>query len=78
MKSILYITFIGARAFYERKNRSIKDGIALAVIESGVVIDCDQKAWSDGVRPGDTLRRPGSPRRGARLSGCTTNTPLRP
>ncbi|MGE5580079.1 MAG: hypothetical protein ACM3WU_08570 [Bacillota bacterium] len=57
MKSILYITFIGARAFYERKNRSIKDGIALAVTESDLVIDCDQKAWSDGVRPGDTLRQ---------------------
>ena len=57
MKSILYINFIGARAFHERKSRCLSECTALVVIEGDVVADCDEKAWADGVRPGDTLRQ---------------------
>ncbi len=57
MKSILYLSFIGALAYQERKNRCVKDTTALVVLEGDLVVDCDENAWADGVRPGDTLRQ---------------------
>jgi len=57
MRSILYFNFIGARAFYERRARGLKPDIPLAVVEDDSVIDCDEGAWLDGVRPGDTVRQ---------------------
>ncbi len=57
MKSILYMSFIGALAYQERKNRCVKEATALVVLDGDLVADCDEKAWADGVRPGDTLRQ---------------------
>ena len=57
MSIILYLNFTGVRAFNERKRRGIKEGAALVVIERDLVIDCDEEAWADGVRSGDTLRQ---------------------
>jgi len=57
MRTVLYINFIGARAFHERKSRCLKDTVALAVVEDDRVVDCDERAWVGGVRPGDTLRQ---------------------
>jgi hypothetical protein len=57
MGLILHFNFIGARAFRERKVRGLKGGVALVILERDLVTDCDEKAWLDGVRPGDTLRQ---------------------
>lgn len=57
MSRILYLNFIGARSAHERDARCLKDEVALAVLEGDLVVDCDKKAWQDGVRPGDTARQ---------------------
>ncbi len=54
---ISYLTFIGAKAHWERAARNLNPEVPLAVISQGVVQDCDEKAWKNGVRPGDTLRQ---------------------
>lgn len=54
---VLYLKFIGARAFEEGNTRGLIGDRPLALVESDLVIDCDEKAWDDGVRPGDTLRQ---------------------
>jgi hypothetical protein len=56
MGRILYFNFIGARASHERRSRCVKNA-ALVILEQNLVLDCDEKAWLDGVRPGDTLRQ---------------------
>lgn len=57
MGRVLYLKFIGARAIQEAKNRGLGGSKPLALLERDLVIDCDEKAWADGVRPGDTLRQ---------------------
>ena len=54
---VLYLRFSGARAFFEKKAQGIKDDIPLVVLVEDLVADCDEKAWNDGVRPGDTARQ---------------------
>jgi hypothetical protein len=55
--TVLYISFIGLRAFYERKIRCLKSSAPLAVAEDDLVIDCDEVAWNCGIRIGDTSRQ---------------------
>jgi hypothetical protein len=57
MGRILYLKFLGARAIQEAKNGGLRCGKPLVILERDLVIDCDDKAWADGVRPGDTLRQ---------------------
>ena len=57
MNTILYLNFIGARASHEMRTRCLKESTALVVLEEDLVADCDEEAWLDGVRPGDTLRQ---------------------
>lgn len=57
MGRVLYLKFLGARAIQEAKNNGLRSGKPLVVLDRDLVIDCDDKAWACGVRPGDTLRQ---------------------
>ena len=57
MANVFYFKFIGARAQQERVNRSIGSDSSLAVAYQGTILDCDEKAFKEGVRPGDTVRQ---------------------
>jgi|GEM_PF-785077 len=57
MGRILYLRFLGARAIQEAKRSGLRSEKPLVVLERDLVVDCDHKAWDDGVRPGDTLRQ---------------------
>ena len=54
---VLYLSFSGARAFNEKRAQGIKEEIPVVVLDEDLVTDCDEKAWNDGVRPGDTVRQ---------------------
>ena len=54
MGRVLYLKFLGARAIQEAKNNGLRSGKPLVVLDRDLVIDCDDKAWACGVRPGDT------------------------
>ncbi len=57
MPSIHYFKFIGARAYQEKVDRKIDSNLPLAVSFQDSILDCDEKAFNDGVRPGDTIRQ---------------------
>lgn len=57
MGRILYLKFLGARAIQEAKKQDLSCEKPLAILERDLVLDCNEKAWDDGVRPGDTLRQ---------------------
>ncbi|HHW25832.1 MAG TPA: hypothetical protein GXX23_00620 [Firmicutes bacterium] len=54
---VSYLTFIGAKAHWERLSRNLNPEVPLVVMSGSLVQDCDEKAWRSGVRPGDTLRQ---------------------
>lgn len=54
---ILYLKFLGARAYQERLDRGLAQNIPLMVSHQDIVFDCDEVAFKNGVRPGDTLRQ---------------------
>ncbi len=55
--NITYMTFAGARAQRERELRGTNPEVPLVITSGGLVLDCDEKAWRSGVRPGDTQRQ---------------------
>lgn len=57
MDTMFYFKFIGARAQQERVNRNIDPDSPLAVDCRKTILDCDEKAFKDGIRPGDTIRQ---------------------
>lgn len=57
MSNIAYFKFIGARAHLEKVNRKIDSHLPVAVSFQNSILDCDEKAFKDGVRPGDTIRQ---------------------
>ncbi len=57
MPNIYHFKFIGARAYQEKANRKIDSNLPLAVSFQNSILDCDGKAFKDGVRPGDTIRQ---------------------
>lgn len=54
---ISHLSFIGARAHQERSLRRLNQTLPLIIIKEGLVSDCDEKAWKNGIRIGDTLRQ---------------------
>lgn len=54
---ISYLSFIGARAHQERSVHRLNHTLPLVVIRQGLVSDCDEKAWKNGIRIDDTLRQ---------------------
>lgn len=57
MVNIFYLSFLGARAAQERVNRKLNIGLPLVIATQNIVLDCDKKAFKEGIRPGDTIRQ---------------------
>ncbi len=57
VSGISYFKFIGARAHQEKVNRKIDSHLPVAVSFQNSILDCDGKAFKNGVRPDDTIRQ---------------------
>lgn len=57
MPAIYYFKFIGARVYQEKLNRGLNLDSPLAIAFQNTLLDCDEKMFKSGVRPGDTTRQ---------------------
>ncbi|HPZ78167.1 MAG TPA: hypothetical protein PKY90_04085 [Bacillota bacterium] len=57
MRDVYYFKFIGARTRQEKADSAAHSRFPTAVAFQDIILDCDEKAFKEGVRPGDTVRQ---------------------